>query len=172
MPKFKFWGSFQPLRRVFLEDRGPFGPLRGAVRRARAPDMFMHQNLDTKQVLFSQWLIYISTRVVSSCGVSNSAVLVLCVRSLWTLQIIVEKLKVSDNKVAHHPHQEGAFGLNGDVSFTREGPIEVTQWASKIPQDSPRFPKIPLSVGPLRGAAWRPWAPAPPLFFCFCFRPT
>ena len=33
-------------------------------------------------------------------------------RSLW------ETLKVSDDKVTHHSHQKGAFGLDGEVSFT------------------------------------------------------
>mgnify|MGYP001206302777 CR=1 FL=1 len=32
-----------------------------------------------------------------------------------------EILKVSDGKVTHHFHQKGAFGLNGEVSFTRKG---------------------------------------------------
>ena len=36
-------------------------------------------------------------------------------RSLW------ETLKLSDDKVTHHSHQKGAFGLNGEVSLTPKG---------------------------------------------------
>ena len=36
-------------------------------------------------------------------------------RPLW------EILKVSDDKVTHRFHQKDAFGLNGEVSFTRKG---------------------------------------------------
>ena len=45
----------------------------------------------------------------------------LTVRSPGRCRSLGEILKVSDNKVTHHSHQKGAFGLNGDVSFTREG---------------------------------------------------
>jgi hypothetical protein len=48
-------------------------------------------------------------------------------RPLW------EILKVSDDKVTHHFHQKGAFGLNGKVSFTRKGhwePPDVERWES------------------------------------------
>ena len=84
-------------------------------------------------------------------------------RSLW------EILKVSDNKVTHHSYQKGAFGLNGDVSFTREGHCGDSMGL----QDSSRFPKIlqDSPFGPLRGVVWRPWAPGPPLFFVFVFAP-
>ena len=86
----------------------------------------------------------------------------LCVRSPGRCRSLWEILKVSDNKVTHHSHQSRVpHGLNGDVSFTREGTIEVTQWASML-QDSPRFPNIPLSdlyAEPPGGPG-----PRPPLF--------
>ena len=37
---------------------------------------------------------------------------------LTTLKSYVTDLKVSADKVTHHFHQKGAFGLNGEVSFT------------------------------------------------------
>ena len=45
------------------------------------------------------------------------------VQVMWTLQIIglLETLKVLDNKVTHHSHQKGAYGLDGEVSFTPKG---------------------------------------------------
>ena len=37
----------------------------------------------------------------------------------WTLETIVgDQMKVSDDRVTHHSHQKGAFGLNGEMSFT------------------------------------------------------
>ena len=46
-------------------------------------------------------------------------------RPLW------EILKVSDDKVTHHFYQKGAFGLNGEVSFTRKG-----RWEPSTDPDS------------------------------------
>ena len=42
-------------------------------------------------------------------------------RSLW------EILKVSDDKVTHHFHQKGAFGLNGELHFTPKRHPEDSQ---------------------------------------------
>ena len=40
----------------------------------------------------------------------------------WTSQTIVgDPVKVSDDKVTHHSHQKGAFGLNGEVGLTPKG---------------------------------------------------
>ena len=70
--------------------------------------------------------------IVKQCQASegadnNAGNCVQCARgqdgTSWTLQTIVGDriLKVSDGKVTHHFHQKGAFGLNGEVSFTRKG---------------------------------------------------
>ena len=44
-----------------------------------------------------------------------------------------EILKVSDDKVTHHFHQKGAFGLNGELHFTPKGIQKIRELSSDCP---------------------------------------
>ena len=152
---------------VFLEDWGPFGPLRGALLCAAGP-LCVQRPLAPSELCVQGPLHLLGASLHEGALCRDPPL-----QGSLCLQFAVPPLCTATPSVQPPPSEPLCRGpsLCTPPSHCVQGPPLCRSPSLCLLQDSLRFCKIPQDspFGPLRGAVRRAWAPGPPLFFVFVF---